>query len=222
MAKVSTEPRSGKRGTIVILDSPYGQVERSLVPVKNPRTPAQQTVRGTLSRMAARWRTLTQEQRVVWIARAQQTRSYPRLGQSGTLTGCQLYIKINCARAAIGLDPIDTPPDRPKFGANPVGALIITNTAGDVALKLSVPRAPALPIMVFATAPCSAGVSRPRRFTLIGTLPAAAAGVSDVTDLFVAKYGVPPVTTRVFVRTRQVADGWQDLPKETTAVVPAA
>jgi hypothetical protein len=76
--------------------------------------------------------------------------------------------------------------------------------------------------MVFATAPCSAGVSRPRRFTLLGTLPDAASGVSDITNMFVAKYGVPPVTTRVFVRTRQVADGWQDLPKETTAVVSAA
>jgi hypothetical protein len=30
------------------------------------------------------------------------------------------------------------------------------------------------------------------------------------------------VRTRIFIRTRQVADGWEDLPKETTAVVPAA
>ena len=222
MAKVSTEPRSGKRGTVVILDGPYGQVERPRVPVKNPRTPAQQTVRGNLARMAARWRTLKEEQRAAWIARARQTPSRPRLGQSGPLTGLQLYIKINCARAAIGLDPVDTPPDPPKFASNPVGALTITNTDGDIAIQLKVPRAPAHPVMVLATAPCSAGVSRPRRFTLLGTLPAPASGVSDITGLCVARYGVPPVRTRIFIRTRQVADGWEDLPKETTAVVPAA
>jgi hypothetical protein len=222
MAKVSTEPRSGKRGTVVILDGPYGQVERPRVPVKNPRTPAQQTVRGNLARMAARWRTLTEAQRAAWIARARQTPSRPRLGQSGPLTGLQLYIKINCARAAIGLDPVDTPPDPPKFASNPVGALTITNTDGDIAILLKVPRAPAHPIMVLATAPCSAGVSRPRRFTLVGTLPAPTSGVSDITGLCVARYGVPPVRTRIFIRTRQVADGWEDLPKETTAVVPAA
>ena len=103
-----------------------------------------------------------------------------------------------------------------------MGALSITNTDGDIAIQLKVPRAPAHPVMVLATAPCSAGVSRPRRFTLLGTLPAPTSGVSDITDLCVARYGVPPVRTRIFIRTRQVADGWEDLPKETTAVVPAA
>ena len=222
MAKVSTEPRSGKRGTNVYMDSPYGQVERPLVPVKNPGTPAQQAVRGTLARMAARWRTLTDQQRAAWIAKAKDTHSYPRLGQSGPLTGCQLYIKINCTRAAIGLAPVDVPPDPPQFADNPVGPLTITNTDGDIALELSVPRAPACPVLVLATAPCSAGVSRPRRFTIIGRLPAPTSGVSVVTDLYVAKYGVPPVTARVFIRTVQVAEGWEQLPNETTAVVPAA
>jgi hypothetical protein len=44
--------------------------------------------------------------------------------------------------------------------------------------------------------------------------------MSDITDLYVAKYVVPPVGTRVFIRTRQTANGWEDLQKETNAVVP--
>ena len=32
----------------------------------------------------------------------------------------------------------------------------------------------------------------PRRFTVLGALPDPDAGVSDITDLYVAKYGVPP------------------------------
>jgi hypothetical protein len=37
---------------------------------------------------------------------------------------------------------------------------------------------------------------------------------------YVDKYGVPPVGKRVFIPTRQQVNGWQDSPKQTTAVVP--
>ena len=221
MAKTGKQLQSGKRGSTVSLSTPYGQVERQLAVPSNPRTPAQQRARGTLGRIASRWRGLTDKQRAAWITKAQQTSSHPRLGQSGRLTGCQLFIKINCTLATAGLDTVVDPPDRPRFSSNPVGALTITNMGGDISLKLQVSRAPAHYTMVLGTAPCSRGVSRPRRFTLLGTLPEPEAGVSDITDQYVAKYGVPPANTRVFIRTRQVADGWEDLQKDTTAVVPA-
>jgi hypothetical protein len=103
-----------------------------------------------------------------------------------------------------------------------VGALTITVAKGALALQLKVTRTPARYVMVWGTAPCSQGIMRPRRFTLLGALPAPASGVSDITDLYVAKYGVPPAGTRVFIRTQQTADGWTDLPIDTTALVPAA
>ena len=43
---------------------------------------------------------------------------------------------------------MDDPPDRPQFAVNPVGALTITNSAGDIALKLKVPGAPSNYVMV--------------------------------------------------------------------------
>ena len=221
MAKTGKQLQSGKRGSTVSLKTPYGQAERQLAVPSNPRTPAQQRARGTLARIASLWRGLTDEQRAAWITTAQQTSSQPRLGQSGRLTGCQLFIKINCTLAAAGMDTIVDPPNRPRFSTNPVGTLTITNEGGEISLKLRVSRAPAHYIMVMGTAPCSRGVSRPRRFTLLGALPAPEDGVSEITDLYVAKYGVPPVGTRVFIRTRQVADGWEDLQKDTTAVVPS-
>jgi hypothetical protein len=222
MAKTGKQLQSGKRGTIVSLSTPYGQAERQLAVPKNPRTPAQQRVRGNLGSIAARWRGLTDKQRAAWIMAAQQTSIRPRLGQSGRLTGCQLFIKINCTLAAAGMDTVVDPPNRPRFSTNPVGALSITNTGGAISLKLQVSRAPADYTMLLGTAPCSRGVSRPRRFTVLGALPDPDAGVSDITDLYVAKYGVPPAGTRIFIRTRQVADGWEDLQKDTTAIVPAA
>jgi hypothetical protein len=222
MAKTGKQLQSGKRGLTVGLRTPYGQAERQLAVPSNPQTPAQQRARGDLGRIASRWRGLTDEQRAAWITAAQQITSHPRLGQSGRLTGCQFFIKINCTLAAAGMDAVVDPPGRPRFTANPTGALTITNTGGTIALKLKVSRTPAHYTMVLGTTPCSRGVSRPRRFTLLGALPDPVSGVSDITDLYVAKYGIPPVGTRVFIRTRQVAGGWEDLPKDATAVVPAA
>lgn len=221
MAKTGKTLQSGKRGTTVSIHTAFGQAERQLAVPRNPRTPAQQRVRLTLGSIASRWRGLTDPQRTAWTALASDTRSQPRLGQSGRLTGCQLFIKINCTLAAAGMEQVIEPPERPIFAVNPVGALTITNNAGVIALKLAVSSAPAHYVMVFGTSPCSAGIARPRRFALLGALPASAAGMSDITELYVAKYGVPPVGARVFIRTRQISKGWEDRQKDATAVVPA-
>jgi hypothetical protein len=220
MAKVSKNPASGKQGNTVSYDTPYGQAEREMVVVANPRSNAQVRVRTALSKFAARWRILSDQQRATWITSAHGVQSEPRLGQSGRLTGCQLYIKINCTLSLTGEPSTEIPTDPPDFGTNPVGALTITNEDGDIALKLAVPRAPSQYVLVLGTAPCSAGVSVPRRFVILGALPAAVARVSDITALYIARYGIPPGGSRIFIRTVQVASGWEDFPKDTTAIVP--
>jgi hypothetical protein len=144
------------------------------------------------------------------------------MGQSCYLTGCQFFNKINCTLVLTGEPPTDVPTERPSFGVNPVGPLTASNDGGDIALKLSVSRAPAEYILVLGTAPCSAGMTVPRRFVILGRLPDPVSPVSDITDMYVARHGVPPAGSRVFIRTVQVANGWEDYPKDTTAVVPEA
>ena len=75
---------------------------------------------------------------------------------------------------------------------------------------------------MLGAAPCSAGRSSARHFVFLGFLPDAVRGLSDITDLYVARFGVPPVGTKVFIRTQQHIDGWDDLPKQTSAIVPKA
>jgi len=68
---------------------------------------------------------------------------------------------------------------------------------------------------------CSRGIwRRGNKFAIIGELPAATRGWSDITDLYVKAFGVPPVGQRVFIRTRQLLNGWEDDFKETCADVP--
>jgi hypothetical protein len=222
MATKLDVPQSGKVGATVNLVSRYGQIQRQYVKPRDPKTPAQMRIRSNLARVSSRWRALTEEQRSAWTAGGRDVKTQRRLGRSTFLTGCQFFIKINCARAAIGLDQLTTPPDLPKFEPNPVGELAISNTRGTLALKLSVSGTPAEHTIVLGAAPCSAGRSSTRHFNILGFLPDPVRGASDITDLYVARYGVPPAGTRVLIRTQQHINGWDDLPKQTTAIVPKA
>lgn len=108
--KVLDIPRSGKRGNMVWQRNRYGQYCYPAFVPFNPRTPAQVAVRGTFGAVSARWRTLTEEQRIVWCAVARTKKSKPRLLQCGPLTGFLLFVKVNVALANRGLAQLDLPP----------------------------------------------------------------------------------------------------------------
>jgi hypothetical protein len=220
--KIMDIPQSGKRGLYVTQGSRYGQISRMLVIPNNPRSEAQMGVRRTLGNVTARWRTLTEEQRKAWTTAAKTKNSVPRLGQSGPLTGLQLFAKINCSLATLGADQVDTPPSFPQFPPNPVGTLVITNLNGIITLKLGCPSQPGDYTTVRASAPCSQGLASARDYRVLGVLPDPALGSCDITNIYRARYGSPAVGTKVFVRVNQNVNGWEDVPVETSAIVPAA
>jgi len=213
-------PQTGKLGTTVSVRTRYGQIRRRYAVPRKAPSPAQISIRETVGRVRFLWRTLTDEQRDAWTISGQGVSSQPCLGQSGSLPGYLLFMKINTTLAYQGLPPALTPTERPTFGDNPVRELVITNTGSVIDLKLSVPTAPAADIVVLGTHPRSPGVTFAKHFTILGRLPVPEAGYSTITQLYVDRYGVPPAGMRVFIRTRQMLNGWEDLPKETTAVVP--
>jgi hypothetical protein len=218
--KILDIPQSGKCGTTVSVRTRYGQVRRRYAVPRDRRSPAQFLVRSAFGRVVAKWRALTEEQRAAWTPATENVYSRPRLGQRGRLSGYLLFIKINSTLAYQGKPLVVAPPERVTFDANPVGPLVATNTGGAIELKLNVRSVPVAPILVLATAPRSPGVTFAKHFTILGVLPPAEAGYSNITDLYVARYGIPPAGTRIFIRTRQVLNGWEDTPKQTTAIVP--
>jgi hypothetical protein len=44
--------------------------------------------------------------------------------------------------------------------------------------------------------------------------------VSDITELYIARYGEPRTGEKVFIVTRQQKDGWEGFDKETSEIVP--
>ena len=113
--------KSGKSGDIVWQRARYGQICYPAFIPFNPRTPAQVAVRGNFRAVSARWRTLTQEQRDVWIAVAWTKWSKPRLG-TGRLTGCQLFVKTNVPLANQGKPQVDLPLEYSQSPKPPVEA----------------------------------------------------------------------------------------------------
>ena len=200
----------------------YGLVIRGVPVPKKRATARQRRARAFMGSMPSGWRSLSDDQRAAWEPPASKTKSRKRLGRTGTLRGYHFYNKINCVLAAVGLPRVTVPPRKPKFPLNPVGSLKINNSRGDLALLLSVPTAPAQYTLVLGSPPCSAGISCRCGFTILGLLPAPVRGLSDITDLYVKVFGKPPVGSRVFIRTRQVIDGWEDEPIQTTAIVPGS
>jgi hypothetical protein len=219
--KILDIPQAGKQGLNVSMGGRYGQVRRGLVIPTNPRSEAQLNVRNAFGNIAARWRTLTEAQRLAWIAAASAHQTRATVGQSGAMTGSQLFNKINNVLALLGAEQVDAPPSSPQWPDNPTDGLTITNLAGVIALKVSCPGTPANNTMVRASKPVSQGRSVCNDFRVVGVLPAPVAGSCDITALYTARFGTPAVGSKVFVKINQVIDGWEDIGKEFIAIVPA-
>jgi hypothetical protein len=211
--KILDIPQSGKRGLYVSQGGRYGQINRAFVIPSNPRTASQTSVRAILTRVTARWRGLQEAQRAAWTAAASGV---------SPLTGNQLFNKINCTLAQFGLDQVEAPPARPQFSSLAPQNLVIANASGAITLKLTCPTSPGENTIVRGSKPVSQGYGKFTDFRVLGACPAPVQGSADITSLYTARYGVPPVGTKVFVSVNQVVDGWEDLPVTFAAIVPAS
>ena len=151
-----------------------------------------------------------------------------QLGQSGPLDGAQLFKKINTVLATCRREPLLDPPPLPVFGPNPVVGFAIREGKGGIALKLKVSRdvrwearSALEDIMVFAWAPCNAGVAKHGLYAFLGLLPAPSKGESDITKLYLKKleewrklkhkrYHIPLEGSRIFIRAWQQLNGWEN------------
>jgi hypothetical protein len=155
------------------------------------------------------------------VAAAKEAQSTSRLGQSGALSRFLLFTKINCTLAQFGQEQVTAPPARPQFPELAPQGLVITNTADVIALKLTCPTDPGSNTIVRASAPLSQGRETCGNYRVLGTCPAPTQGSANITGLYMARYGVPPVGTKVFVQVNQFVNGWEDLPVSFWAIVPA-
>jgi hypothetical protein len=190
---------------------------------RSRRTEAQRRTQREMTQCSQGWNDqLAEDQRTAWRRLAETLPRRSRKGRSYRVRGHQVFRAINSVLMLLGRPPRTDPPPLPKFGVNPRIALQIKGTSRGLALKLRLSGTPTEDIMVFASPPWKAGRTYCGDYRFIGLLPAPVKGWSDITRLYVKKFGVPPPNTRVFIRTWQVVDGWEDRGQMqlTNALVP--
>jgi hypothetical protein len=209
--KVRRGKFSGAIGNEVYVNTKHGQVVRSRPRRPPPATPGRERARTNLGRVASVWRTLSDQQFAAWAAAAKKEGMLPY----------RFFCQINATLVAYGQPRVLVPPRRERLRPNPIEAPEIRNRRGVITLRLRVPQAPAEFTFVFGVPWCSRGISVPRtNGVLLGRLPDAVQGWSDITDLYLNKFGKPPAGSRVFIWTRQLVNGRKDALKRTFADVP--
>ena len=188
---------------------------------KNAPTPDQRRARTEMCTLSVAWNGLTDEQRQAWDVEARTGRRGGRAARSRRRSGRRLFFKANFHRFALGQALLATPPGSESLCSTPLARLVITNHAGRIVLKLRVTVGDADGVMVSASRPLNAGVMVCRKFTRIGLWPAPKAGMSDITELYVAKFGVPAVGKKVFIRIQQMKDYLGSVVYASSAIVPA-
>ena len=188
---------------------------------RNPRSPAQQAIRQGLATQAAAYDQLTEAQQAAWIATASQMQSKSTLGQSGPLTGLQLFTKVNCALLAVGAPTVSVPPAKTMVSPLPIDALEITNAGGAIAIKLHTTGAPPDLTMLRGCAPGNSGRRVGVSYRLLGKLDSPQGGYVDITSAYTARFGVPAVGSRVFVSVNANVNGYEGTPLVFSARVPA-
>ena len=218
--KIRKGKQSGTLDNAVFVNNKYGQVVRSRPRRQSRKTSARLRCQASCSNQASRWRNLSDARQAAWRAVAGQCRCRSTGKEDAKLSGCQLFVKINCALAAVRLEPVLAPPKPVKFGPNPVKRLVIRNEQGRITLELWLGKAPAAYIVVRGSPPCSRGILVRSNYSKIGLLTAPVRGHNEITAFYVERFGVPPVGSCVFIRTRQMIGGWEDDFKDISAVVP--
>jgi hypothetical protein len=177
--KLSSIPKSGRKGSVVYLNTRYGKVARQYVRPNNPRMPEQQGHRNNVRAVSGRWRTLTPELRAAWRIADANNNFVTETGRRVRPTGYNFFVSLNTRRADLDLPQFDLPPAQPVFSRNPVVELDITNTGGKIALKLRVPSPPAQYTLVQGRAPVRTGVRCVQHFPFLGLLPPPTAGATS-------------------------------------------
>src|ERR1035438_2700985 len=118
--KISSIPKSGRKGSVVYVNSRHGKVAREYVRPRDPRTLEQQGKRSNLVAVCNRWRTRTLEQRTAWRIAAANNYFVTETGRRVRHNCYSFFVSLNMRRADLGLPQFDLPPAEPVFPPNPV------------------------------------------------------------------------------------------------------
>lgn len=190
----------------------FGNYVRQKVSPVQPRTQRQLEVRALFSQLSRRFsQVLSDDQQEAWRQAAASTPVRDVFGDSITLTGINLYTRLNSLRALMGQPPLDDPP--PVEEVEGLGSFRVAYL-GEGGLEVSfapspVPQGRALAI--WATEPVNPGVAFvSHKLRLLTIIPEGTASPVNITQAYIQRYGTPTPGKAIYVAGELVSlAGWK-------------
>jgi len=199
-AGIFTPNLSGSAGGTTASRNRGGGYFRNKAIPTNPDTVFQQAARAILAAFSQNWRGLAQAQRDAFDAAVNNFISTDVFGVGRRKTGKNLYTSLNANLASVGQSAIVNPPTPVAVPSAGVSLFVVDTTAGTYTVTFADPTA-AESIQIWATAPLSAGVSYAKnQYRQIDAVVGGGGSPIDIAVSYIAKFGVAPAGTKVFVK----------------------
>ena len=215
----------GKIAGMVFSRNTYGSYIRQKVTPVNPASAAQVNARTFLVQLAQDWRDLTAAQMLQWNSQAVAFAKTNIFGDKQAPTGQNLYMSLNLNILHVGGTVINVPPaleDAFNFTSLSAAADV---SDGTIILTFAAAIPATTSVMLFATAPMSAGKKFVKsEYRKIDTLTNADVSPADITAAYVAKFGgIGVAGQKLFVKMVPVVtlSGLKGMGIETSTIVVA-
>lgn len=211
-------PSSGSARGDTFSRNRFGQYCRNRATPVQPRTPSQLNQRARMSTNAAGWRALTDAQRSGWAALGSQISRTDSLGQVYTLNGFEAYCSVNNNKLDAGDSVVSAAPAIVTPGNLATVTVTLTAAAFSIAYTAT-PLGAGVRLFIFISPQRSAGRSFEGDYRLIAVTAAAAASPANVLAAYTAKFGVPVVGNRIFIKLETYNGGFKGDPFGVSQVV---
>jgi len=214
----------GKLNGSVFSKNKGGAYVRTKVTPVNPQTTSQQNARNRLSTNSQAWRDLTESQRQGWIDAAPNFPYSDIYGNSKSLSGFQLYVKLNTNLALIGEAAIAAAPSPVAIPQLELASVAADDSANTVIITGTTPVPADFAMVVMATPNVTPGKSFVKNlFRFISAEPAAATSPFDVSAEYTPVFGDPVTGNKIFVKAFYISTitGQAGIPVQAQTIVVA-
>lgn len=191
----------------------FGNYIRQKVSPVQPRTSRQLEIRELFTSFSRRFsQGLTDEQQEAWRQAAASTPVRDVFGDSITLTGINLYTRVNSLRTLMGLDPLNEPPPVVQVGAPELTSLVADPEASVLTVDFSPSPVPAdTYLFIWATEPLNPGVAFvAHKLRLLAVLPPETESPVDLFSFYLERFGGLVNGKRLYLAAEFVhANGWK-------------
>ena len=190
----------GKLGGQVFSKTRSGAIVRTKVTPVNPRSVAQANARAILGDNSGKWATLTEEQRLSWIAAADNVVKTNIFGDNYKPSGKNLFVGTNANLTVASLAVMTTAPDLRSPGSVSEINVIVDKTAGDILVTYGQISADnQAKVVIKATRPFSAGKYNFSGQSVIINVSPIGTPIEegDLYAAYVARFGIPAIGTKI-------------------------